>query len=267
MAADGSLTLPRASRRALLLGAPALLLAGADRAPVAARPISRMETPWWRKRHEEKLIEIRRRPGIELVWLGDSITQNWEETGPEPWRDFKPVWEHFYKGRHALNLGFKGDATSHLLWRMQNGELSGMAPKAAVILIGANNMGLVHWNAEQSVAGIEAVVQECRKRLPRTKILLLSVLPSIRSKYVDRTTTAINHALAARYGDDQVPDVTYMDVTSLFMKDGRVDPSQFLDPLLTPPDPPLHPTAQAQGHLAAAIDPVLSKMLGDAARH
>ena len=256
----------RAPRRALLLGAPALLLAGAERVPVAARPISRMETPWWRKRHEEKLIEARRRRGIQLVWLGDSITQDWEEAAPEPWRDFKPAWQHFYGGRHALNLGFKGDATSHLLWRMQNGELAGLAPKAAVILIGANNMGLVHWNAEQSVAGIDAVVHECLERLPRTSILLLSVLPSIRSKYVDRTTIQINHALAARYGNGQVPGVTYMDVTSLFMKDGQVDRTQFLDPLLTPPDPPLHPTAQAQGRLAAAIDPVLSKLLGDAPR-
>ena len=46
--------------RRLLLAAPALLLAGAapERTPLAAVPISRMETPWWRARHEAKLEEI-----------------------------------------------------------------------------------------------------------------------------------------------------------------------------------------------------------------
>ena len=65
----------------------------------------------------EKLAEIRRGP-VELVFLGDSITQDWERTGPEPWRDFRPAWNRFYGDRHAVNLGFIGDATSHLLWRI-----------------------------------------------------------------------------------------------------------------------------------------------------
>ncbi len=223
-----------------------------------------METRWWRTRHEEKLAEIHGRQ-VDLVWLGDSITQNWEQDGPEPWRDFAPVWRSFYGHRHALNLGFKGDTTSHLLWRMENGELDGLHPKAVVILIGANNMGRVHWSASQTVAGIEAVVAEAQKRLPGAKILLLSVLPSIRNKYVTRTTDAINRALAERYGSG-VASVTYMDVTHLFMKDGKVDRTEFLDDHLTPPDPPLHPIAQAQKRLAEAIEPTLAKMLGDHAK-
>ena len=248
--------------RRLALLAPAALLAGTGPAPLAARPISRMETGWWRARHEEKLAEIRGRP-VDLVWLGDSITEDWEQAGPEPWRDFAPVWHHFYGDRHALNLGFKGDTTSHLLWRMQNGELDGLHPKAVVILIGANDMGRVHWSAPQTVAGIEAVVAEAQRRLPGAKILLLSVLPSIRSKYVSRTTEAINRALAERYGQGAVAGVTYLDVTHLFTKDGKVDRTQFLDDRLTPPDPPLHPTAQAQARLAEAIEPTLAAMLGD----
>jgi lysophospholipase L1-like esterase len=253
------------SRRVALLTPACLLLAAAERPPsipVAATPISRMETTWWRTRHEEKLAEIKRRP-IDLIWLGDSITQDWENTGPEPWNDFAPAWRHFYGDRNALNLGFKGDTTSHLLWRMQNGELDGLHPKAVIILIGANNMGRVHWTARQTVAGIDAVVAETKKRLPGAKILLLSVLPSIRNKYVDRTTAAINADLAARYGHHEVENVSYKDVTALFMKDGAVDRTQFLDDHLTPPDPPLHPTAQAQTHLAETIEPLVAQMLGD----
>jgi lysophospholipase L1-like esterase len=250
-------------RRTVLLGSAALLLAAADqpaRLPVAATPISRLDTPWWKARHITKLAEMKRGP-VDLVWLGDSITQDWEMEGPPEWRDFAPIWQRFYGDRHALNLGFKGDTTSHLLWRMQNGELDDLHPKVAIVLIGANNMGRVHWNAEQTVAGIEAVVGDLRRRLPATKILLLSVLPSVRSKYVTQTTLQINRALADQFGPAR--GVTYIDVTSLFMRNGEVNRTQFLDDQLTPPDPPLHPTAQAQRRLAETIEPIVAAMMGD----
>ncbi len=247
-------------RRSLLLAPAALAVAAADRVPVAATPISRLDTPWWKARHLEKLAEVKRGP-VDLVWLGDSITQDWELEGPPEWRDFAPVWRRFYGDRHALNLGFKGDTTSHLLWRMQNGELDGIQPKAAVVLIGANNMGRVRWNAEQTVAGIEAIIADLRRRLPATKILLLSVLPSIRNKYVTRTTIEINRSLAESFPPNG--PLTYSDVTGLFMRAGEVDRTQFLDDQLTPPDPPLHPTAQAQRRLAETIEPMVAAMMGD----
>ncbi len=252
-------------RRLLLLAAAAPLLAALDRVPVSAVPNSRLETPWWRERHEAKLAEVRGRR-VDLVWLGDSITQDWERDGPQDWAGFAPVWQRFYGDRNALNLGFSGDNTGHLLWRMQNGELAGLNPKAAIILIGANNMGRVHWSAPQTVAGIEAVVDEARRRLPNTRLILVSVLPSIRSKYVTRTTDQVNAALAQRFGNGAVPGVTWLDVTALFLRDNQVDRTMFFDDHLTPPDPPLHPTAQAQARLAAAIEPVLAPILGDRPR-
>ena len=157
--------------------------------PLAAEPIDRLSTAWWRRRHEAKLAEIRT-GRHDLVWLGDSITQQWEYVGPPVWRDFQPIWRKFYGDRHALNLGFIGDATSHLLWRMMHGELEGLSPKAAVILIGANNLGRVHWPAEDNVLGIEAVVNEARRRLPRTQLLLLGILPSDRGPWVARPCPA-----------------------------------------------------------------------------
>ena len=68
--------------------------------------------------------------------------------GPPEWRDFAPQWQRFYGDRNALNLGFKGDTTASLIWRMQHGELDGISPKAGVVLIGANNNGRVHWSAD-----------------------------------------------------------------------------------------------------------------------
>ena len=231
-----------------------------ERTVLAATPIGRTDLAWWRHRHEAKLRELARdKP--ELIFLGDSITEDWELSGPPAWRDFAPQWCRFYGDRHAINLGFKGDTTASLLWRIENGEVAGIAPKAAVVLIGANNLGRVHWSAEDTVAGIGAILDQLHKRLPRTKILLLGVLPSERSAWISETTARINRMLAARYGDD--PSVSYLDLTALFMRNGVLNRELFLDPRLTPPDPPLHPTAEGQVLMARAMEPVLAKMLGD----
>ena len=219
-----------------------------------------MDLPWWRQRHEAVLERIRRGP-IDLIFLGNSITENWERHGPPAWMDFAPVWRRFYGDRNAVNMGFKGDTTASLLWRIQNGEVAGIEPKAAIILIGANNLGRVHWSAPDTVAGIDAIVAELHRRLPHTKLLLLGVLPSERSAWVTETTRQINAALAARYG--AVQDVAYLDVGSVFMTDGRVNRALFYDPLLTPPEPVLHPSAEGQARMAAAMEPTLARLMGD----
>ena len=165
--------------------------------------------------------------------------------------------------RNAVNLGFNGDATSHLLWRIENGEVAGIAPKVAVILIGANNLGRLHWPAEDTVAGIDAIVTQLRHRLPHTKLLLLGVLPSDRSAWATQTTLAINRALAARYR--RGGDVTYLDIGQVFMRNGGLNRELFFDPKLTPPSAPLHPTAEGQALMAEAIEPTLAALLGDKA--
>ena len=236
------------------------LLAAADRPPLAATPLSRMDLPWWRARFEQKQVELRAGP-VALVFYGDSITQDYELAGPEPWRNFRPVWNRYYGDRHAVNLGFKGDSTAHLLWRLEHGEADGIAPKVAVVLIGANNFGRVHWPAEPTLAGIEADVAAIRHYLPGTKILLLSVLPSERSAWVGENTEAVNRMLAERY--PKGGEVTFLDLTSVFTSGGRLNRDLFYDPLLSPPEPPLHPTAEGQARMGAAIEPTLAALLGD----
>jgi lysophospholipase L1-like esterase len=248
----------------LFLTAILLLLSGAAPAPphtvLAATPISRMTQSWWRARHEAKLEELQGHH-VDLIFLGDSITQDYEVSGPPDWRDFAPVWQRFYGARNAVNLGFNGDATSHLLWRIENGEVAGIAPKVAVILIGANNLGRLHWPPEDTVAGIDAIVTQLRHRLPHTRLLLLGVLPSDRSAWATQSTLTINRTLAARYR--RGGDVTYLDINPVFMGNGTLNRDLFLDPLLTPPAAPLHPTAEGQALMAEAIEPTLAALLGD----
>jgi lysophospholipase L1-like esterase len=251
-------------RRALLLaaGLAAGLLLGGAALPPAAEPIARLDLSWWKARHAVKLAEAKRGP-VDLVLLGDSITQDYERDGPEPFRDFRAVWQRFYGDRRVLNLGFSGDATSHLLWRILHGEIDGISPKGVVILIGANNLGRLHWSAPDTVQGIEAVVAATHRKLPGTRILLLGVLPSDRGAWTLATGAEINARLAEEYGAGKVAYVTFRDLSSLFMRGGAVDTSLYLDPKLTPPAPALHPSPEGQARMAAAIEPVVSAMLGD----
>lgn len=254
-------------RRAWLAALAALALLGAGpqspaspRIVLAATPIARLDLPWWRARFAAKAEELRK-TSVDLVFYGDSITEDYERAGPEPWRNFVPIWQHYYGARHAINLGFKGDTTANLLWRLMHGETSGIAPKVAVVLIGANNLGRLHWSAEDTIAGIAADVAALRQRLRETRILLLGILPSERSAWASETTLAVNRALAARYREASF--VTFLDIGDVFMKNGALDQSLFLDPLLTPPEPPLHPNAEGQRRMAAAIEPTLRRLLAE----
>jgi lysophospholipase L1-like esterase len=251
-------------RRRLVLAAPLLTL-GAARVPLAATPMSRADARWWAERHAAKLRELRAGP-VELLWIGDSITQDWESSGPPAWQDFAPVWQRFYGGRNAVNLGFKGDATAHLLWRLRNGELDGIAPKAAVLLIGANNFGRLRWSVEDSLAGHDACVAEIRRRVPGAKLLVLAVLPSDRGAWTAQATRGMNQGLAQRYAGGKAAGIGYVDATPLFERDGVIDRGQFYDPLLRPPQAAIHPTAAAHARLAALIEPQVAAMLGDRPR-
>ncbi len=244
-------------RRGFLLAAPFLLTAAGRDIP-ATRPLSRMDLPWWRARHQAMQERLRQGPA-DMLLIGDSITQDLERRGPLPQQDFSAVWNRFYAPRHAVNLGFKGDTTASVIWRLRNGELAGVAPKLAQILIGANNFGRVRWNAADTLAGIEAILAELRHRLPRTKLLVLSVLPSRRSAWVDVQTAMLNRMLMARF--PRADDVRFVDVSAAFLRNGVLDETAFYDGALTPPEPLLHPSASGWMRLVEMVEPTISTLM------
>ena len=240
---------------------------------LAAIPISRMDLPWWRQRFEHSLERVRQ-GHVGLVWLGDSITQNWERTGPAPYAAFAPVWNRFYGDRDAVNMGFRGDTTANVIWRLDHGEVQGLSPRALVLLIGANNFGRVHWDAAKTLAGINAVVAILRHQLPETQILLLAVLPSERSPWITANTAEVNEELAETYRNR--PYVTFENVGYLFYRNGRLDRGLYLDPheavlashepgvtTATVPSVALHPDARGMAMIAAAIEPTLHRLMND----
>ena len=113
--------------------------------------------------------------GYDVVFLGDSITHGWETAGAKVWA------ENFEGGAYkALNCGFSGDRTEHLLWRLQNGQLAGLRPKAFVVMIGTNNTG--HRDAEaepptDTILGIQSVVDWLVDNYPESKVVLHPIFP------------------------------------------------------------------------------------------
>jgi len=107
---------------------------------------------------------------VDLLFIGDSITQAWEDPG-------KDAWERFYGKRNAVNLGISGDRTQHALWRLDHGNIDGIRPKAAVVMIGTNNSNGDDNTATEIADGVRAIVAKLRAKLPETKILLLDIFP------------------------------------------------------------------------------------------
>ena len=188
--------------------------------------------------------------------VGDSITQNYEKTGPAPDEVFYPAWQEFFAPHKALNLGYSGDQTQHVLWRLQHGEVNGLTPKNVVVLIGTNNTpdrpgGTRHQTAEEVAEGVEAVVEELHIRLPAAKILLVEILPSAVSVTKSNKDALVNSLLRLRYAGSAY--VTCLDLSFLFVKDGELQTALFYDPRLKPARAPLHPDTIGQRKMAEAI--------------
>jgi len=134
-------------------------------------PAHRKSEKWWKTRHL-KFNKKTKNKKHELLFIGDSITQAWENGG-------KSVWNKYYKKRNALNLGISGDRTEHVIWRLNNGNLHNQQhqAKVAVVMIGTNNTGHQEQAPSETVEGVERILSTLRARCPNTKILLLGIFP------------------------------------------------------------------------------------------
>lgn len=141
------------------------------RAAQAIQQTAERSKAWWLPRHHLKIEEAKQGP-IDLVFIGDSITHSWEKENYG-----LPVWNQHYRHMNALNLGFGGDRTEHVLWRLQNGAIDGIDPKVAVLLIGTNNTGQRFDDADDTALAIKTILAELQQCLPQTKVLLLAILP------------------------------------------------------------------------------------------
>src|SRR5262245_39434130 len=119
-------------------------------------------------RHKEFLKRIEQSKGTgDVIFLGDSITHGWEG---------QKAWQEHFGSLKPVNLGIGGDQTGHVLWRITEGhELDHLEPRAAVLMIGTNNIG--GHSAEQIAGGIKDIVEELKRQKPHRKVLVLGVFP------------------------------------------------------------------------------------------
>ena len=222
-------------------------------------PTDRLSVDWWAARHQAIVTDAPKHRDAELLLVGDSITNNYDKAEP-PNQDFQPIWQQYYAPRKALNLGFSGDTTANVLWRLDHGEVDGLHPKLAVVLIGTNNTAHGQ-TAEDTEAGIDAVVKDLEHRLPETKILLVGILPS---KLPSREANFdVNGYLGMHYAGGEDPQVSYIDISVVFYPHGELDTTLFYDPTLTPPRPALHPNTAGQRLMASALEPAVARLMGD----
>jgi lysophospholipase L1-like esterase len=197
---------------------------------------------WWTNMHEG-FLKRAKQGNVDLLFLGDSITQGWANN---------EVWKRFYEPRKPANFGIGGDQTQHVLWRIQNGELDGIDPKVVVLMIGTNNASSA--TADDIAQGVTAIVKELRERLPKAKILLLGVFPRGEKPNSTREKLQAVNATIAKLDDGS--HVKFLDIGRSFLnEDGTISKEIMPDYL--------HLSSKGYRIWGDAMEPTLWSMLDE----
>ena len=191
----------------------------------------------WAGLHQ-KLLARTARSGVNIMFLGDSLTMLWEKEG-------KAVWDTRFAPLKAANYGIGGDSTRQVIWRLENGELDNLAPKLVVLMIGTNNIYNDHNSGTdpEIVEGVAKIIGLIRTKAPSAKILLLGVLPRQNAFFTNRTT-GLNKALSAWAAQNKIP---FLDPSA-----GFLNAEGIINPALYKPDQ-VHLTAEGYQILGDAI--------------
>lgn len=223
-------------------------------ARTSTTPVSRMNEGWWKKRFEQKQALIKQ-GGWELVFLGDSITHGWEGRSGD--KVVPALWAKNFAPYKALNLGYGGDNTEHVLWRLDHGELDGYQPKLLVLMIGTNNTGhrpLAKESPEDTAAGIRAILHKIAMKSPSTKVALLSIFPRS-AKPTDQARVRNEKVNAIIKGFADGKQVIWVDFNKKLLEPDGTLSKEIMPDLL-------HPNAKGYEIWCKAIMPVIKTTFG-----
>jgi beta-glucosidase len=234
----------------IVLATSLLLLCGmtavADAVEYAAtKPVARPDA-WWQRRHKA-MNERVKKGNVDLLLIGDSITHGWEWFGEEVWKDY-------YGKRNAVNLGIGSELTQHVLWRLDHGNVDGIQPKLAVLLIGTNNAAIGN-PPEEIAAGVAAIVTKLRAKLPRTKLLVLALFPrGADAKDPIRQVNIKANTIISKLADGK--DVYYLDIGPKFLDAGGKLSREVMPDLL-------HLSRKGYTIWAESMEPTVKKLMGE----
>jgi len=190
-------------------------------------------------------LERAKQGDIEVVFLGDSITDRWPRVGEGSWLRLAP-----YK---PANFGIEGDCTEHLLWRVEHGELEAISPKVVVVLIGSNNVFYFPDEAPGWTAkGIEKIVGTIQERSPAARVLLFGIFPrDEKGSRLRQTIGAINREIKRL---DDGTRVRFVDIGDQFLDaDGNI-------PAAIMPDK-VHLSAKGYAIWQSSLESILPEMM------
>lgn len=203
----------------------------------------------WVARHDG-FVEQAKQGGIDLLFIGDSITDCWRWKAP---RYGTNIWSKYYAPLHAADFGISGDRTQHVIWRIDHGELDGLHPKVIVLMIGTNNSR--DNSPEQIAAAIKVILDKIQEKCPESKILLLGVFPrnTIHDTPAQREAPEKINAIISKFANGTT--IRYLNINDKFLgPDGKV-------PAAIMPDF-LHPNEHGYQIWADAMNPTLFEMMG-----
>ena len=231
----------RSPAQPLLKKFESLLLLATQRSNIAATftpTVHRMGA-----RHDA-FVAIASRGNIDLLLLGDSITDWWQLD------ENKPVFAKYFGHLRTANFAVAGDTTQGVLWGLRNGEGQGFQPKAVMLLIGSNNL---NFEAAEIAEAIGAVVLELRRNFPAAKILLLGLFPYSVPEDPVRDKIAEVNRIISRLDDRR--HVFFIDIGHRFL-DGS---GAFLPDVFSSDN--LHPRPKGYEIWGEAVSPILSTLL------
>jgi len=208
-----------------------------------------------------QLLEKAKQGRIDVYFEGDSITRRWG-TSDEQYKHFLENWRGNFFGWNAANFGWGGDTTQNILWRLHNGELDNVNPKIIVLLAGTNNVGNKspqenELRVDNITLGIKAILDLCRQKSPKSKIILMGIFPRNDNMAVMPIINSINRRIA-KFADGK--NIRYLNIN-----DKLADKDDKLFDGITNKDG-LHLDIKGYQVWADALKPIFKKLLGPPAR-
>ncbi|XP_078092417.1 platelet-activating factor acetylhydrolase IB subunit gamma [Mustelus asterias] len=196
----------------------------------------------WMSQHNRFVADTKDKEP-DVLFVGDSLLQLLHQF---------EIWRQLFSPLHALNFGIGGDATQHVLWRLQNGELENIRPKVIVLWVGTNNH---EHTAEQVAGGIEAIVHLLNQQQPQAKVIILGLLPRGKDHNPLRVKNALVNELV-RNTVEVLSNTVFLDVDPGFVSsDGTISHNDMYDYL--------HLTRHAYTSVCKLIHSQVQQLLGE----